>query len=95
VHRFHKLDFPMYDGSVDPLGWLNRCKRFFRGQRTGDKVWTAAYHLANDAQFWYLQLERDFSMPTWEQFKEACHIQFGPSLRANPLGELARLPLNS
>jgi hypothetical protein len=36
------------------------------GQRTNqvDKVWTAAYHLTNDAQFWYLQLERDFGMPT-------------------------------
>ncbi|KAM0916642.1 hypothetical protein ACQ4PT_010005 [Festuca glaucescens] len=97
VPRFYKLEFPTYDGSVDPLGWLHRCEQFFRGQRTNeaDKVWTAAYHLTNDAQFWYLQLERDFGIPTWEQFKEACHVQFGPSLHANPLGELACLSFTS
>lgn len=79
VPRFHKLDFPMYDGFVDPLGWFRSCEQFFRGQHTAkaDKVWTAAYHLTNDAQFWYLQLKYDFGMLTWEQFKEACHVQFG------------------
>ena len=24
VPRYHKLDFPTYDGKEDPLGWLNR-----------------------------------------------------------------------
>ncbi|KAE8807171.1 hypothetical protein D1007_16585 [Hordeum vulgare] len=32
--------------------------------------------------------ELDFGMPTWEQFKEACHVQFGPSLCANPIGQV-------
>jgi hypothetical protein len=49
----------------------------------------------NDAHFWYLQLERGFGMPTWEQFKEVWHVQFGPSLHTNPLGELARLSFTS
>ena len=31
VPRYHKLDFPTYDGKEDPLGWLNRCEQFFWG----------------------------------------------------------------
>lgn len=29
--RFHRLEFPTYDGKEDPLGWLQRCDQFFRG----------------------------------------------------------------
>ena len=29
--KFYKLEFPTYDGSVDPLNWLNQCEQFFRG----------------------------------------------------------------
>jgi hypothetical protein len=32
--RFYKLDFPTFDGVVDPLNWLNQCDQFFRSQRT-------------------------------------------------------------
>ena len=32
--RYYKIDFPIYDGSVDPLNWLNQCEQFFRGQHT-------------------------------------------------------------
>jgi hypothetical protein len=28
----HKLLFPTYDGTKDPLPWLNRCEQFFRIQ---------------------------------------------------------------
>jgi hypothetical protein len=28
----HKLLFPTYDGTEDPLPWLNRCEQFFRIQ---------------------------------------------------------------
>jgi hypothetical protein len=31
---FYKLEFATYDGSEDPLNWLNHCEQFFRGQRT-------------------------------------------------------------
>jgi len=30
--KFYKLEFPTFDGSVDPLNWLNQCEQFFRGQ---------------------------------------------------------------
>jgi hypothetical protein len=29
--RFTKLEFAIYDGTVDPLNWLNQCDQFFRG----------------------------------------------------------------
>uniref|UniRef100_A0A453BHH1 Uncharacterized protein n=1 Tax=Aegilops tauschii subsp. strangulata TaxID=200361 RepID=A0A453BHH1_AEGTS len=29
--RFAKLDFATYDGTEDPLNWLNQCEQFFRG----------------------------------------------------------------
>jgi hypothetical protein len=47
VPRFSKLEFPSYDGFVDPLNWLRRCEQFFRGQQTApaDRVWLASYHL--------------------------------------------------
>jgi hypothetical protein len=46
--RFHKLDFPMFDGGGDPLPFLNRCEHYFRGQRTleEERVWLAAFHRA-------------------------------------------------
>jgi hypothetical protein len=50
--RFHKLDFPTYDGGGDPLPFLNRCEHYFRGQRTveEEKVWLAVLHLQGKAQ---------------------------------------------
>lgn len=30
----HKMEFPKFDGSSDPLPWLNRCEHFFRVRRT-------------------------------------------------------------
>jgi hypothetical protein len=45
VPRFNKLEFPSYDGSVDPLNWLRCCEQFFRGQQAApaDRVWLASY----------------------------------------------------
>jgi hypothetical protein len=47
VPKYHKITFETYDGTEDPLGWLNKCEQFFRGQLTRevDKVWMASYHL--------------------------------------------------
>jgi hypothetical protein len=47
----HKLEFPKYDGSSDPLPWLNRCDRYFKVQRTPEnkKVPYGAFHLLDDA----------------------------------------------
>nr|XP_045090118.1 vegetative cell wall protein gp1-like [Aegilops tauschii subsp. strangulata] len=57
--RFAKIDFATYDGTDDPLNWLNQCDRFFRGQRTlaSERTWLTSYHLRGAAQTWYYALE--------------------------------------
>jgi hypothetical protein len=91
--RYHKLDFPKFEGKEDLLTWLNRCEQFFWGQCTNEafKVWLAAYHMVGVAQKWYMHLERDEGMPSWPRFKECCNLRFGPPIRSNPLGEIAQM----
>ncbi|KAG8056256.1 hypothetical protein GUJ93_ZPchr0002g26237 [Zizania palustris] len=95
--RFYKIDFTTYNGSEDSLAWLNRCEQFFCGQRTlsSDRVWLASYHLIGAAQTWYYALEQDEGMPSWDKFKELCHMRFGPTVRIIRLSELAHLPFLS
>ncbi|KAK1661786.1 hypothetical protein QYE76_049945 [Lolium multiflorum] len=72
--RFAKLDFATFDGSEDPLNWLNQCEQFFRGQRTlaSDRTWLASYHLRGAAQTWYYSLEQDEGgMPPWDRFRSS------------------------
>jgi hypothetical protein len=47
----HKLRFPKYDGSEDPLPWLHRCEQFFRVVRTleNEKVWLASLYMEDAA----------------------------------------------
>jgi hypothetical protein len=37
----------MFDGTDDPLAWMNKCEHFFRTQRMPetDKVWLASFHM--------------------------------------------------
>ena len=96
--RFAKIDFATYDGTEDPLNWLNQCEQFFRGQRTlaSERTWLASYHLRGAAQTWYYALEQDEgSMPPWERFRELCLLRFGPPIRGSRLAELGRLPFTS
>ncbi|KAF2297357.1 hypothetical protein GH714_021883 [Hevea brasiliensis] len=93
VPKFTKLDFPRYDGKDDPLGWLNRCKHFFQHQQTPEEemVSLASYHLEGIAQLWYMQLLDDIPNPSWAEFSHQCNLRFGPPIRSNKLGELAKL----
>jgi hypothetical protein len=97
IPRFSKLDFTSYDGSEDPMNWLTHCEQFFQGQRTlaSDRVWLASYHLRGVAQMWYYALEQDEGVPSWEHFKDLCHLRFGPPVRCNRLLELAWLPFRN
>ncbi|KAG6495596.1 hypothetical protein ZIOFF_043422 [Zingiber officinale] len=93
IPRYSKLDFPRYDGESDPLGWLNRCDHFFLHQRTleEEKVGLASFHLEGDGQLWFIKLERDRPHIQWEEVKYQCNLRFGPPIRYNKLGELAKL----
>jgi len=89
--RFHKLEFPTFDGTGDPLPFLNRCEHYFHGQRTleEEQVWLAALHLQGSAQQWYMRLERDEGVSSWRRFFTLLDMRFGPPIRSNPLGKLA------
>jgi hypothetical protein len=78
--EFYKLEFPTYDGGVDPLNWLNHYEQLFRGQCTlpADHTWLATYHLREATQTWYHALEQDEGMPAWEHFRELYQLHFGP-----------------
>jgi len=88
--RFHKLDFPKFDGTGDPLPFISKCEHYFRGQRTmeEEKVWLAALNLNNAASEWYILVEKDEGTPSWSRFKELINRRFGPPLRSNPLAKL-------
>jgi hypothetical protein len=75
--RYSRLEFPLYDGKIDPLAWLSRCDHFFRHQRIPEeeKVEIASYHLDEDAQVWFLKLDRDRPGISWEDFKRQCHLR--------------------
>lgn len=93
VPRYSKLEFPSYDGSGDPLGWLYRCEQFFQNQKTNeeDKVGLPAFHLLGEAQLWCYKLEQEEPNLKWDQFKSYCLLTFGPPMSGNPSGELVNL----
>jgi hypothetical protein len=86
---FHrpKINFPRYDGKIDPLPWLNRCESYFRGTLTmvAEQVWLASLHLDGAAAEWYYSLEREYGMLLWTLFVEFVNLRFGPPIRFNPL----------
>jgi hypothetical protein len=89
----HKLLFPTYDGTEDPLPWRNRCEQFFRIQNTEepDKVFLAAFYMTGDAAQWYALVERNHGTSDWAAFVKLVNQRFGPPLRGNVLGELIQL----
>jgi len=89
--RPKKWDFPRYDGTTDPLLFLNKFEAYFRHHRTmaEERVGMASYHLDDVAQTWYTQLLEDEGAPTWGRFKELVNLRFGPPLRSAPLFELS------
>jgi hypothetical protein len=62
----HKLLFLTYDGSEDPLPWLNHCDQFFRIQETLDagKVFLAALYMSGEASQWFSLLEHNQGKPS-------------------------------
>jgi hypothetical protein len=89
--RFQKLDFPRYDGTSDPLIFINRCESYFYQQRIMEekKVWMASYNLEDSGKMWYIQIQSDEGTPSWRRFKELLNLRYGSPLRSAPLAELA------
>ncbi|KAH0658001.1 hypothetical protein KY289_026749 [Solanum tuberosum] len=56
-----------------------------------EKVSLASFHLEGNAQLWFLQLETDLPEPSWDELKRYCNLRFGPPIRSQKLGELAKL----
>jgi hypothetical protein len=79
VSTTHKLEFPKYDGTDDPLPWLNRCERYFHVRRTPEqkRVALAACYLLDDAQLWFHRMELNGGRPTWTQFVQLVNARFG------------------
>lgn len=80
-HKLAKLDFPKYDGSNDPIGWVSRVEQFFEFKNIAEEEQfpLAAYHLDGEAQLWY-QLFRDSEEElTWEALKDGLHARYGPT----------------
>ena len=87
------MDFPSFDGTQDPLSWLNKAEHFFTHQHTlpEDKVSIATYHLDGEAQLWSMKLKRDNTYLGWTEFKRLCNQHFGPVVPTSHYGELAKL----
>jgi hypothetical protein len=91
--RRPKINFPTFDGEVDPLSWLNKCTTYFRGMGTlaDERVWMASLHLEGAAAEWYYTFERDYGIVTWPRFEELVNMRFVPPLRTNGLADLKEL----
>jgi hypothetical protein len=89
----HKLEFLKFDGTSDPLPWLNRCERYFLVHRTPEhqRVAFAAFYLLDGAQLWFHRLELNGGRPTWPQFIQPVNARFRPPLTDSPDGALAML----
>jgi hypothetical protein len=55
----------------------------------------ATYYLTCVVQLWSVMLRRDKPTLHWSRFKTLCQQRFGPPLRTNTLGKVARLPFRS
>jgi hypothetical protein len=89
----HKIEFPKFNGTTDPLPWLNRCERYFHIHGTPEhhRVHYASFYPLDDAQLWYHRLELNRGPPTWDQFVRLINKRFGLALTESPVGELALL----
>jgi hypothetical protein len=89
----HKLEFLKFNGTSEPLPWLNCCERYFLVRRTPEHqcVAFATFYLLDDGQLWFHRLELNDGRPTWPQFVQFVNARFGPPLTDSPVGALAML----
>ena len=89
--KHKKWDFPHFDGTTDPMLFLNKCEAYFQQHCTmaEERVCMASYHLDDAAHLWFLQLPNDEGTPTWGNFKDLLNLRFGPPLHSTSMFELA------
>ena len=80
-----RMVFPSFDGTSDPLPWINRCDLYFRSHNTPDhkKVWMASLHMTDAAQLWYYRLETIQGEPDWHRFYQLVNRRFGPAITSH------------
>jgi hypothetical protein len=66
----HKIKFPKFVGSGDPMLWLNRCEHYFQLRCTSEnkRVQVASFYLLDDTQVWYNRVELNGDPPSWHHF---------------------------
>ncbi|MEJ2003071.1 MAG: retropepsin-like aspartic protease [Maritimibacter sp.] len=87
------MEFHKFDGTGNPLSWLNHYGWFFHVRRTPDdkKVAFTAFYLLDDTQLWFHRMELNGGRPTWPLFVQLINARFGPLLTDSDIGELVML----
>ncbi|XP_044500235.1 uncharacterized protein LOC123221450 [Mangifera indica] len=88
-----RLDFPRYDGTKDPITWIDRAEQFFAFHKTplNAKVPLVAYHLEGGVHLWFQSFRGIRVWVTSEEFKQAINEYYGPTLLDDFYGELTKL----
>ena len=90
--RTLRLDFPRFEGG-DPSEWILKSQQFFNyfGTLEEQKLEIVSFHMEGKALTWYYWLKESSPVATWEEFKEAIRIRFGPSAYEDPVGAFTKL----
>jgi hypothetical protein len=84
------MDFPQFDGTSDPVVFINQCELYFRRERimAEEKVWLVSRNLKADARVWFHQVEQDEYL-AWRRFTELQQWRFKPPPCPDPLHQLS------
>jgi hypothetical protein len=66
----HKIEFPKFDGTGDPMAWLSHCECYFVLHDTPEHqhVQYTSFYLLDYARLWYHRLELNGGSLSWPHF---------------------------